>query len=181
MNYSSYPYAGHYRIDGRNVSHDEWMDHWRQHQRVGREQRDRYIEHLTQMYTDEYLTGEEFNDRHAKAVEAKFEFDLTSLVMDLPQVPAEKPKPAEIAVEAAKAVAVQSRAVEPRRKTRASVVWAMWAFLSLTVLCVPDPIAAHLYHGLGNAPWGFAFPLIFGMLGTVATGFFAVFSWIDGD
>lgn len=181
MNYSSYPYAGQYYIEDRQVSYDEWTDHWRQHKRVGREQRDRYIEHLTQMYTDEYLTGEEFNDRHAKAVEAKFEFDLTSLVMDLPQVPAEKPKPAEIAVEAAKAVAVQSRAVEPRRKTRASVVWAMWAFLSLTVLCVPDPIAAHLYHGLGNAPAGFAAFLIVGATSTVFSALLAVISWVDSD
>lgn len=59
--------------------------------RVGREDRDRYIEHLSNMYVQEYLTQEEFDQRVAQASTARTLAYLNGLVTDLPPLPSRQP------------------------------------------------------------------------------------------
>ena len=182
MNYSSYPNAGLYYIEDRQVSYTEFQEYMRTHTRVGREQREQYTEHLTQMYMDEYLNAEEFNDRHTKAMNAVTESDLYTLVMDLPRVP-DKPKevtkPAESAGQSLNSVLSQQPA-EVHRNPNLPLRWSWALFASLTLLCVPCPLAAHIYHGLGNSPaFPYAIALIVGALGTLISGIGTLLAWID--
>lgn len=64
--------------------------------RIGRSDRDKYIEHLSNMYAEDRLTKDEFEERKNKAMEARIPSDLSVLVNDLPPLPlpkTEKPKP----------------------------------------------------------------------------------------
>jgi len=160
--------GGHYYIENRQVSHAEWADHLRQRKRVGREERERYVGHLSEMYAQEYLTQDEFRERSGKAAAAVTEFDLTSLVMDLPSVESQEKKKAE----EKKAVAIQVPSQQPkpakpvRKPVRRLTVSALGLFASLVVLCVPTPVAAHMYGGMGHTPLWFAIPLGLGIAGS---------------
>jgi hypothetical protein len=147
------------------------------HRRVGREDRERYIEHLSEMYSLEYLDSGEFEERARKAAEAKFEFDLTSLVTDLPAMPAKMAVAPKEETAAAKAVVEKPK---PQREPMSLAArFSLGTLFSLIVLCVPIPIAAHLWHGLGNAPWVFIFPSILGALGTFVCGISALITWLE--
>lgn len=64
-------------------------------QRVSRADRDKYIEHLANMFAEERLSQDEFNERKDKAMTAKFPADLSALVTDLPAIPLPKQYPAQ--------------------------------------------------------------------------------------
>lgn len=56
-------------------------------ERIGRAERERYVEHLRNMYAEERITDDELNERLDKAFAAKFQQDLSALVTDLPAIP----------------------------------------------------------------------------------------------
>lgn len=162
-----------YVIDGREVSFDEWNQHLAEHKRVGREQRDRYLDHLSNMYAEEYLDSEEYGRRASLAAEAKYEADLTSLVKDLPLLPpapapVHVPEPVTTGKEPAKAVeACDVTLPHPFRKhLHPDQHLTTWSFAglcaSLASFIPADMWAATAYHGLGNSPVGFALLTVFG-------------------
>lgn len=60
--------------------------------RVGDSDRNKFIEHLGNMFADGHLSEAEFGERADKANEALYMSQLRPLVADLPDMPAEKPK-----------------------------------------------------------------------------------------
>jgi DUF1707 SHOCT-like domain len=59
--------------------------------RIGDATRDIYISHLQEMFTQGYLSQEEFSSRSNAAIAALTERDLTKLISDLPGLPAPAP------------------------------------------------------------------------------------------
>jgi uncharacterized protein DUF1707 len=136
--------------------------------RAGREDRDRYIDHLSNMYASEYITREEFQERSGKAVSARHVSDLKALVSDLKPLPAQK-----------QSVAV--RKPRPPISFRADDHPCLYSFLgflaSLTVMIWPSHNAAQAYHGFGNAPvWYGLLAVGGGALAVICLCIFVVFA-----
>lgn len=128
------------------MSDQAWM-------RVGRTERDRCIDHLSRMFSQEYLTEEEFRERADRAAEAKTQGDLKRLVQDLPPIPS-----GSLAVPKQRRPVMQ--VVGPRARPAA---WSFLALLtSLAVMIIPDYFAAMAYHGLGNSPFAIYGVTMFG-------------------
>jgi hypothetical protein len=167
-----------YYIDGRQVSFDEWNAYQEQHQRIGREQRDRYIDHLSEMYSQEYLTQEEFQERSAKAAEAKFKFDLASLVKDLPPLQ-DKPKSQPPAIQGPS----QQPVPEPRKHLshahKVAIAWTVNLLATLGIVIPVDVHAAGVYHGLFNSPGGYAVLTLVGVISFLISLFAAITYWRD--
>jgi hypothetical protein len=98
--------------------------------RVGDTERNLYIEHLGNMYSDGHLTQEEFSERSDKANEAKTMDDLRPLVADLPSM-------VTTIVPGAKTVpAVRRTPLMERVVTPAMGIWALGSVALLLLLLV---------------------------------------------
>lgn len=109
--------------------------------RVGDRQRQRYSEHLNDMYSKGYINPREYAERLDKVWTARFEADLKAIVMDLPAMPSAK-------------------VVKKKRLSLKSVPlpfrWVTGLAVSLFTTVFYPVGEATAAHGLGNAP-GFAF------------------------
>jgi hypothetical protein len=96
--------------------------------RVGDTERNLYIEHLGNMYSDGHLTQEEFSERSDKANEAKTMDDLRPLVADLPSMVTVSSRDVE--------VVKQRTPLLNRVVTPAMGIWALGSIALLLLLLV---------------------------------------------
>lgn len=125
--------------------------------RIGRELRDRYIEHLGTMFEQEYINEEEFTARADKAAEARFEYELQALISDLPSLSPARPKAPDYSPDLA-LVKAKRRPLGKTLDRWVPVPVRLFAGMcaSLAAFIPADVSAAAAYGGLGNSPIGYA-------------------------
>lgn len=133
--------------------------------RVGNTTRNRYVEHLSNMMAEGFLTEEEFDERQTKALATQYEAELVLLVADLeplPRVPIQEP------------LKVRRNLGFDRHEHKA---W-LWLFTSLFSLSMilAQPVLAAIQHGFDHIGPGTAgvLPVLAILLGTVSTIIFGI-------
>ena len=133
------------------------------HQRVGRQDRDRYLAWITDLYSREFMTEAEFEARKSALTDpavSAVEVDLQQLMADLPPFPLTAEE--EAGLEAAKRK--DKKAKKKAKEARANpwnqanvrvVTYVMVMVASLIVAIVPEVIVANSplrqFFGLGQA------------------------------
>jgi hypothetical protein len=150
----------------RKKAMEERAAELRAQMRIGRADRDRYTEHLSRMFSEEYLDREEFQERADAVAVAKTEDELLATVTDLPKMLTGMQELAVAAVSRPVPEHVDSVTRRPVSGFGAAVT-ALIA--SLVVTIVPAAVGAHLYGGLGNTPAWFAIFLFGGAIAVLGS------------
>lgn len=134
--------------------------------RAGNTDRDHYVERLKGAVSTGHLTADEFEARSSEALLAVTKKDLMVLVADIPELSAR-----EMTYGGVKTVRVRNQVAAsdlgdvPFSPWR----WGITLFIGLTMVILPGPLFASIFHGLDNAPAGGGVPVMLIVFGAIVT------------
>jgi len=131
--------------------------------RVGHAERDKYVDHLSNMVATGHLKAEEFEERRDTALAATTRSELEKLVLDLPGLPPAPPAPTRD---------VRYALGFDRHKSHPSA-WIASMILGLSLI-LGAPVMAHLCGGFDHAPGSGTLPIFMILAGIMTLLVFGV-------
>ena len=132
-----------------------------QQKRAGNQQRDAYIDHMINMVSQGYLPQGEFEIRRDKALTAATINDLTSLITDLPAMPALAKREVKVTYQVYTSHGYRRIKFSAKR-------WVSAIMTSLLLIIMPGPLMASAFGGFNHAPGRGFLPIILIFIGCVS-------------